>query len=65
MPGPAVEATDRLVAELEGIQVPRLLREGETAPDFALPVAGSGEIRRLSEMTERGPVVLSFYRGQW
>jgi hypothetical protein len=65
MPGPMLEATDRLVAALERSHVPLILREGETAPDFALPVAGSGEVRRLAEMRAQGPVVLSFYRGQW
>jgi hypothetical protein len=37
---------------------------GEKAPDFALP-NGDGKLIRLSEYTERGPVLLIFYRGYW
>ena len=38
--------------------------EGSSAPDFELKNV-HGETRRLSEMLEQGPVVLSFYRGGW
>lgn len=37
---------------------------GDTAPDFVLPNATGAEVR-LSELLAKGPVVLSFYRGQW
>jgi peroxiredoxin Q/BCP len=37
---------------------------GEIAPDFELPDS-SGAIRRLSELTSQGPLVLLFYRGSW
>lgn len=37
---------------------------GSKAPDFELPNA-EGDLRRLSDMLDRGPVVLSFYRGGW
>lgn len=42
----------------------RALGEGDTAPDFELPNA-VGEPVRLSDLLETGPVILSFYRGQW
>ena len=42
----------------------RALGEGDTAPDFELPNP-VGDPVRLSELLERGPVILSFYRGQW
>ena len=41
-----------------------VLREGDVAPEFELPDA-SGEIVRLTDLLAHGPVVLSFYRGQW
>jgi peroxiredoxin len=34
------------------------------APDFELPNA-QGEVRKLSELLELGPVILTFYRGGW
>lgn len=42
----------------------RALGEGDTAPDFELPNA-VGDSVRLSDLLETGPVILSFYRGQW
>ncbi|MEQ8829875.1 MAG: peroxiredoxin-like family protein [Alphaproteobacteria bacterium] len=40
------------------------LAEGEMAPDFDLPRYGGG-IGSLSGYLEKGPVVLTFYRGIW
>lgn len=37
---------------------------GDSAPDFRLPSVKGGEIS-LKELLERGPVVVSFYRGGW
>jgi peroxiredoxin len=37
---------------------------GDTAPDFTLPNA-TGRPVRLHEELQRGPVILSFYRGGW
>ncbi|WPL17421.1 Putative peroxiredoxin [Thiorhodovibrio winogradskyi] len=37
---------------------------GETAPDFQLPNA-RGEMVRLTQRLQEGPVVLTFYRGAW
>lgn len=37
---------------------------GDTAPSFALPNA-TGDPVRLDDLLDDGPVVLSFYRGQW
>lgn len=42
----------------------RALGEGDTAPDFELPDA-FGDTVRLSDLLQAGPVILSFYRGQW
>jgi hypothetical protein len=40
------------------------LKEGDPAPDFSLPNVW-GQTVSLAEMLQRGPVVLSFYRGGW
>src|SRR5713226_1714148 len=40
------------------------LKEGAQAPDFALPDA-RGNAVRLSHLLAQGPVVMTFYRGQW
>ncbi len=40
------------------------LSVGERAPDFTLPNQ-VGEMVRLADRLARGPVVLSFYRGEW
>lgn len=42
----------------------RALGVGDTAPDFELPNAVGDQVR-LSHLLETGPVILSFYRGQW
>ena len=40
------------------------LKEGALAPDFILPDA-RGNAVRLSHLLAQGPVVMTFYRGQW
>lgn len=58
------ERIDRMVAELrEGNAVPGL-RVGASAPAFILPDAHGTPVA-LSELLAQGPVVLSFYRGDW
>ncbi len=42
----------------------RALQVGQIAPDFVLPDA-NGESVRLLNLLERGPVVLTWYRGGW
>jgi peroxiredoxin len=49
--------------EASGIE-DRVLREGDTAPDFELPDAMGRQVR-LADLRERGHVIVSFYRGQW
>lgn len=62
------EVIDTLTEEIAGLvraghgsQAPK---SGDLAPAFTLPDA-RGEQRSLRQLLERGPVVLSFYRGQW
>src|SRR6185437_1429159 len=40
------------------------LKQGDVAPDFALPDT-HGHVIALSTLLDRGPVVISFYRGGW
>jgi hypothetical protein len=40
------------------------LRNGDKAPEFALPNA-TGEMVHFSHLLERGPAVATFYRGVW
>ena len=40
------------------------IKVGDSAPDFVLPDA-VGKPVKLSDLLAKGPVVLSFYRGQW
>jgi peroxiredoxin len=42
----------------------RALGEGDTAPDFELPDP-TGRMVRLRDLRANGPVIISFYRGQW
>ncbi|MGE3796000.1 MAG: peroxiredoxin-like family protein [Dehalococcoidia bacterium] len=54
-----------LFATLEREQAQQAPAIGDQAPDFALQEAGTGRTVQLSDAVTRGPVVLSFYRGQW
>jgi peroxiredoxin len=40
------------------------LKEGEAVADFTLPDAHGGEVS-LKTLLSKGPVVISFYRGEW
>jgi peroxiredoxin len=53
-------ATDALVASGAAQRVPR----SGPAPAFELKDAGGAAVR-LADLTRKGPVVLSFYRGVW
>lgn len=53
------------LAEIERAVAGRALKAGDRAPDFSLRSSPGGEEYRLSALLARGPVVLSFYRGQW
>jgi len=55
------EATEEL--HNSGI-IQQACQQGDMAPDFSLPNT-MGKTITLSELLQSGPVVLSFYRGQW
>lgn len=64
-PPEALSVMKRATASLvdSGI-LDRVLEEGDRAPDFALPDT-EGEMFRASGAWERGPLVVTFYRGAW
>jgi peroxiredoxin len=56
---------ERAAAALEASGIAsRALGVGDSAPDFELPDP-SGRLIRLGELLADGPVIVSFYRGQW
>ena len=67
-PEASAEAPSAAPADTMGITAEmaegRALGVGETAPDFELPGV-DGRPVRLASLLERGPVVLTFYRGAW
>jgi peroxiredoxin len=63
-PPEVIESIKAAQAQVEESGVAAGLAVGEPAPDFTLPDA-TGRPVRLSERLKNGPVVLSFYRGEW
>jgi len=62
---------ERLKAYEEGVDqvkksgiLDKALKVGDKAPDFALPNA-SGKTVKLSALLEKGPVIVTWYRGGW
>ena len=52
-------------AQLDRAGVPQSRRQvGDRAPDFALP-GSDGRFEMLSDLLRTGPVVVSFFRGEW
>src|ERR1700726_5235511 len=63
--GDKIKSLDRETeALLQSEIIKNSLQVGQKAPDFTLPNATGGEVS-LSSLLEQGPVVLSFYRGEW
>jgi peroxiredoxin len=67
----AKASPEKLAAYADGIEAVRKAAVvdsaktvGDKAPDFTLPSA-NGSSRTLSEELEKGPVVLTWYRGGW
>jgi hypothetical protein len=60
-----VAAMRRAVDELRASGAPaRVLKPGTPAPQFALPDAEENIVDSI-ELLERGPLVVTFYRGRW
>jgi peroxiredoxin len=64
VPVPITERLDAYLAQLADSGVAVGLAVGDAAPDFTLPSA-TGALINLRELLARGPVVLTFYRGEW
>lgn len=65
MPQATTEAFDRQIEELRAAHfTEKSIRKGDQAPDFRLKDAGNKEVQ-LTRLLQKGPVVLSFYRGGW
>jgi peroxiredoxin len=59
------DVVDRMVARLAANNVGQSAPQpGEPMPDFILPDEG-GRLVRLTDLLDKGPVVLSFHRGHW
>ncbi|MDX1564450.1 MAG: peroxiredoxin family protein, partial [Phycisphaeraceae bacterium] len=62
------ETTDALMGFIEKLKNSQLGQNapkvGDKAPVFSLPTA-EGNTVELSQKLEKGPVVISFYRGTW
>lgn len=65
LPPAAARSIDGGIARTEAAGTARhALAAGQPAPNFTLPDA-AGQPQTLTELLERGPVVLTFYRGNW
>jgi hypothetical protein len=60
----ALAIMHRAVDDLRKSGVTRILRVGDPAPDFRLPNANE-ELIDSRALRERGPLVVTFYRGRW
>ena len=64
-PPEAVEVMQRATKDLaESGILDNVLKVGESAPEFSLPDE-NGKLLELKGLLALGPVVISFYRGQW
>src|SRR6202022_1632590 len=63
--GDKIKVLDRETeALLQSGIIKNSLQVGQKAPDFTFPNAAGGQVS-LSTLLKKGPVVLSFYRGEW
>ncbi|MDX2453500.1 MAG: redoxin domain-containing protein [Desulfosarcina sp.] len=64
-PQEAQEIMHRATNDLKNSpQMRNSIKVGDMAPDFKLKNTGNTDVA-LSDLLDRGPVVLSFYRGRW
>jgi peroxiredoxin len=65
LPAAAAQTIDAGIARTEATgRAGRALGTGDQAPNFTLPDA-AGQPQTLAHLLENGPVVLTFYRGNW
>lgn len=64
-PQEAQEIMHRATKDLQNSpQMRNTIKVGDMAPDFNLKNSVNTDVA-LSDLLDRGPVVLSFYRGRW
>ena len=64
-PPEAVALMQRSTEDLKNSGIlDKVLKVGELAPEFSLPDE-NGKLVDLKGLLAQGPVVVSFYRGQW
>ena len=64
-PPEAVKVMQKATEDLKNSGIlEKVLKVGESAPDFSLPDV-NGNLVKLMGLLAQGPVVISFYRGQW
>ena len=64
-PPEAVEVMQRATKDLKNSGIlDKVLKVGESAPEFSLSDE-NGNLVELKGSLAQGPVVISFYRGQW
>ncbi len=64
-PADVVATMHRAVEELRTSgAAARVLKAGDTAPDFVLPNAAEEPVDSRARLAE-GPLVVTFYRGRW
>jgi hypothetical protein len=64
-PQEAQEIMHRATNDLQNSpQMINTIKVGDMAPDFSLKNTANNDIV-LSDLLDRGPVVLNFYRGRW
>ena len=65
MDAATLDIVDGATAEIAALHISEnSLQVGDRAPEFRLPNP-QGDLVSLTEMLERGPVVVTFYRGGW
>ncbi len=64
-PKDALAIMHKAVTELRNSGIlEHVLKVGDKAPDFSLNNA-EGKVIHLKELLTKGPLIVSFYRGQW
>ena len=64
-PPEAVAVMQKATEDLKNSRIlDKVLKIGESAPDFSLPNENGNQVE-LKSLLSQGPLVISFYRGQW
>jgi len=65
MPKQMMDTINGAIGEVAAIGIlDQVIKQGDRAPDFELPDAAGNPVK-LSSLLAQGPVVLTWYRGNW